>query len=224
MLIRTASIAAAVAAVTIPVQAQTPPRTERVQFARGTSSVTLRGEIRGFASVDYLVGARAGQAVEISMRTSNDSAYFNVLPPRGEQAVFVGSSGGSRFTGRLSQTGDYRVRVYLMRNAARRGERANYSLTIAIRPAAGAAIPSRPGSGAPIPAGNMSAFCRGEASEMYAVRPMYIRTGPITRAPGGGSFIDGQADQGNRGTKRFRCRFDMRNRFIDVMAMSRDGE
>jgi hypothetical protein len=35
--------------------------------------------------------------------------------------------------------------------------------------------------------------------------------------------IEGTADQGRNGVKRFRCRFDVRGRFIDVMALTRDG-
>jgi hypothetical protein len=34
--------------------------------------------------------------------------------------------------GRSRKTGDYRIQVYLMRNAARRGESADYILTISI--------------------------------------------------------------------------------------------
>jgi len=78
------------------------------------------------------------------------------------------------------------------------------------------------GSGAPISPGNMPALCRGEASQQYGVRPNYITTGSLVADPRG-SVIDGSADQGRNGIKRFRCRFDARGRFIDVMAMTRDG-
>lgn len=208
-----------------PVQAQAPSRTQSVQFARGTSSITLRGTIRGDASVDYVVAARAGQTLTVSMRTTNRSAYFNILPPRSEQAIFIGSTSGTRYSGRLTQTGDYRVRVYLMRNAARRGERADYNLTVGVEGRPGAAAPGGGaiGSGPALSPGNMAAFCRGEAASLYGTRPTYIRTGRIVREPRGGTTIDGQADRGNRGIARFRCRFDARNRFIEVAQLSRDN-
>jgi hypothetical protein len=206
--------------------AQAPERTERVQFARGASSSTIRGVIRGYQTVDYILGARQGQTLTVALRTSNRSAYFNVLPVRGDEAIFNGSIRGPRYTGRLPQTGDYRIRVYLMRNAARRGEQASFSLDVGISgiPAPGPGAGVGPiGSGPVISAGNMPAFCRGEASSMYGTRPSYIQVGRIASAPGGGSWIDGSADKGREGIKRFRCRFDARNRFIDVMALTRDG-
>ena len=36
--------------------------------------------------------------------------------------MFVGSISGNQFEGRLPASGDYKVRVYLMRSAARRDE------------------------------------------------------------------------------------------------------
>lgn len=225
------TLVAAVAAVAaIPAVAQAPIKSERVQFLRGASSATVRGTIRGYETVDHIVGARAGQSMSVSLKTTSTSAYFNVLPPRSQEAVFNGSIAGSRFDSRLQDSGDYRVRVYLMRNAARRGERATYSLTVAVnsRPGSGGpgnggpAVPGPVGSGPPVSPGNMPAFCRGEASRQYGVRPNYITTGRVV-ADRGGSVIDGSADQGRNGIKRFRCRFDGRGRFIDVMAITRDG-
>jgi hypothetical protein len=115
---------------TASLYAQSGIRSERVQFAKGTSSKVIKASIKGDATVDYLVGARAGQTLTVSFVTSNTSAYFNVLPPASGQALFVGSVSGNSFRGAAPATGDYRIRVYLMRNAARRNETANYTLTI----------------------------------------------------------------------------------------------
>ena len=46
--------------------------------------------------------------------------------------MFVGSTSGNQFEGRLPASGDYKVRVYLMRSAARRDEIANYRLEMII--------------------------------------------------------------------------------------------
>jgi hypothetical protein len=125
-------------------------RTQRVSFPPGAESATYTGVIRGREIVDYLVNARAGQVANISMATSNTSAYFNILAPgQAETAFFVGSVSGNQFEGRLPATGDYRIRVYLMRNAARRGETADYRLEMIV--AAGGAnatqLPQRPPAG-----------------------------------------------------------------------------
>ncbi|MGB5831322.1 MAG: hypothetical protein WBG92_04955 [Thiohalocapsa sp.] len=56
-------------------------RTERVQFHKGASSATIEGRINGYDSVDYLLGARGGQSMSISMASDNGSNYFNIIPP-----------------------------------------------------------------------------------------------------------------------------------------------
>lgn len=71
--------------------------------------------------------------------------------------------------------------------------------------------------------GNMSAFCRGEVSGMFATRPAYVKTDPVARAKDGSTSIDGTVDKGSEGIKQFRCRFDATGRFIDVMALTSDG-
>lgn len=107
-------------------------RTERVSFSAGASSATMKGAIQGDEVVDYVLGAKAGQRMSVAMKTSNASSYFNVLPPDSEAAIFIGSTSGSEWSAPLPADGDYRVRVYLMRNAARRGEKADYTLSISI--------------------------------------------------------------------------------------------
>jgi hypothetical protein len=108
-------------------------RTERVQFHKGANSTTVQGTVKGYETVDYLLGAREGQSMNVSMATDNGSNYFNIIAPgKTDEAMFVGSSSGNQFEGRLPASGDYKVRVYLMRNAARRDEVAEYRLEMII--------------------------------------------------------------------------------------------
>ncbi len=107
-------------------------RTERIAFAPGTGGATIRGEIRGEAIVDYVLGASAGQTMTATFAPTNANAYFNVMAPGEDSAIFIGSSGGNSFEGILPSSGDYVLRVYLMRNAARRDETASYSLSVGI--------------------------------------------------------------------------------------------
>ncbi len=124
-------------------------RTERVGFAPGASSATIEGRITGRQGVDYVLGARAGQYADIEMTTDNTAAYFNIIAPgETDVALFNSSSSGSnQYDGKLPATGDYKVRVYLFRAAARRGETANYRLHIAIETVGGTA--ARPEAEAP---------------------------------------------------------------------------
>ncbi len=110
-------------------------RTETIRFARGATSAVRQGTITGYQSVTYLVDLRAGQMLDVDMRTSNRSSYFNITAPRANTALFVGSdSAGNGYRGRTTVSGTYRIDVYIMRNAARRGESARYTLTVAAPP------------------------------------------------------------------------------------------
>lgn len=111
-----------------------------VQFAKGASSATLKGSIKGDQTIDYKLRARAGQTMSVSMQAKHTAAYFNVMPPGSKgEAIFVGSSGGNEWSGALPADGEYVVRVYLMRSAARRAEAASYTLTIGVT---GSALPA----------------------------------------------------------------------------------
>lgn len=98
-------------------------REQPVRFAPGASSATLNGSITGDAGMDYLVPASAGQTLSVSLLPDNGRAYFNVLPPDGDSAIFIGSTLGNRFSGVLAASGTHRIRVYQMRARARRGSR-----------------------------------------------------------------------------------------------------
>lgn len=112
--------------------AQVQIRQEQIKFEEGASSAIVTGKIKGDQIVDYQLRASAKQTMSITFKPSNPSAYFNVLPPGSQVAIFIGSTSGNRFEARLPADGLYTIRVYLMRNAARRNETANYTLGVSI--------------------------------------------------------------------------------------------
>ena len=181
-------------------------RTQRVAFAPGGDRATYVGVIRGREIVDYLLNARAGQVANISMATQNPSAYFNILAPgQTETAFFIGSISGNQFEGRLPATGDYRIRVYLMRNAARRGETADYRLEMIVA-AGGTAtqLPERPASG----------FVEGDMFEVTGLRGgdrLNLRDGPGTSAR-----IVGRLDNGAILRNVGGCRMTGQTRWCNV--------
>jgi Periplasmic lysozyme inhibitor of I-type lysozyme len=118
--------------------ADTDIRREPLELESGAAARTVIGEIRGAQGVDYTLRARAGQALDVRFEPSHSAAYFNVLPPGSDVAIFVGSISGNHFEGALPADGVYTLRVYLTRSAARRNESARYSLRV--RLAAGAAF------------------------------------------------------------------------------------
>lgn len=125
------AVALCIATLAMPLSAA--DTSTKVLFARGSSSATIRGGVRGFDTITYLVGARAGQTMTVTFKPANGSAYFSVTAPGADAAVFMGDVGGNRFSTMLPSSGDYRVQTYLMRNAARRGESAGYTITFTVR-------------------------------------------------------------------------------------------
>lgn len=82
--------------------------------------------------VDYQLRAGAGQTMRVAIRSDNASNYFNVSAPGADEALFIGAMSGEAFSGVLPIDGDYTVRVYLMRNEARRGTLARYEISFSI--------------------------------------------------------------------------------------------
>ncbi len=108
-------------------------RTERVRFKPGASSAVIEASITGYEIVDYVLGARKGQYMNVSMAPDNGANYFNILAPgENEVAMFNGSTAQNQYEGTLPESGDYKIRVYLMRSAARRKEVAKYRLEVII--------------------------------------------------------------------------------------------
>ena len=81
--------------------------TRPIEFAKGTSSATLKGSLKGSQTIDYTVRAKSGQTMSVALATSNSSNYFNVLPPgSNDVAVFIGSSGGNQLVGEIVHRSD----------------------------------------------------------------------------------------------------------------------
>jgi hypothetical protein len=121
-------------------------RSERVHFKKGENSAVVAASIKGYETVDYVLSARAGQHMNVSLATKHGATYFNILAPgQNEVAMFNGSVSQNQYEGTLPTTGDYKVRVYMMRSAARRNEVAHYRLEIIIDGAGQSAVhaPSR---------------------------------------------------------------------------------
>ena len=107
-------------------------RTQTVHFAKGSTSKTIHDTLKGWEMKEYRLGTKAGQKMKVVLESTNDAAAFNIWAPGQEMAIFNGSDMGNTFNGVLPKDGTYRVQVYLMRNEARSGESADYTLTFAI--------------------------------------------------------------------------------------------
>lgn len=103
-----------------------------VHFAPGNDNAFLRSSIMGDQYHDYILNARAGQTMGVSLIT-NGTVYFNILPPGSVEAIYNSSVSGNDATGiRLPQNGNYTIRVYLMGNDRDSDQTVPYSLSASI--------------------------------------------------------------------------------------------
>lgn len=128
-------LAAVLVGLALPAGAESV-RKERVEFAAGATATTVEGSLGGYDSVEYQLGASAGQQMAVGLEASNPQAYFNIFAPGDvpgkSEALFIGARDGLDFSGKLTASGDYTVQVFLMRAAARRGENTSYKLHVEI--------------------------------------------------------------------------------------------
>ncbi|WP_330207682.1 hypothetical protein [Pseudomonas sp. AM14(2022)] len=126
-------IAVALAAlISLSVHAADAPtvRVEPIAFTTSADSIQRKQSIKGDQTAQYTFNAKAGQILTVDFKPSNTSAYINILAKGADYALFNGSIMGNHFFGSLPGDGEYTVQVYLMRNAARRNEVANYQLSL----------------------------------------------------------------------------------------------
>lgn len=115
-----------------PAQTATAQARQRVSFTRGSSSATVRGTIRGYAYRDYVVRVSAGRTIDLDLRSANTYSVFSLLTPDGDNLEDAAERG--EFSGKLPVSGDYVVRVGMMRSGARHpGSVSNFTLTISVK-------------------------------------------------------------------------------------------
>ena len=123
------AIALSVLLISVPALAQS--KAERISFRRGHSSAVLKGRILGFGLKDYLIGAKADQVMTLRLSSSNPYLYF-VIYSINERPTDMNET--TEWSDKLSESGDYLIRVFIIRAGARRkGAAANYTLRVSIQ-------------------------------------------------------------------------------------------
>lgn len=102
-----------------------------VKFATGKSTAVIKGTIVGSNMIDYTVAGTAGKTLKVALKATSSSTYFNILAPGSQdEAIYNSSINGNVATQKIENTGEYKIRVYLFRNAARKGTKSVYTLTV----------------------------------------------------------------------------------------------
>jgi hypothetical protein len=104
---------------------------QQVRFAKGATSATFRGILKGQQErySDYIVRADAGQTIEVKL-IGETKAEFVIFKPKALENL---SWGNKEWVGELPESGDYTVRVILSRHLARRGVKTGYLLRISVQ-------------------------------------------------------------------------------------------
>jgi len=127
-LIGAATVAAM--AFAVPAHAKGEDSSTQITLPAAGKPASYKGSIRGRAAAEYVFQAAAGQKVRIDLKTDNRSTFFNLLQDGKPEALFVGSANGDSYSGALPAAGLYRVKIYLMRNAARQNITSKYDLRL----------------------------------------------------------------------------------------------
>lgn len=99
----------------------------RSSSSSSSSSSSVSGQITGDAHAQYVIAATPGRQVTVKLISNNASNYFNLLKQGSSEAICQGAMTGNVCVFR-AEAGSYVADIYLMRNAARRGEQAQYTL------------------------------------------------------------------------------------------------
>lgn len=87
--------------------AQQSPRPRRIQFARGAKSAVVENSVVRATRDTYLLGAKSGQTMTVSITSLENNAVFDIIAPNQRTIKQEGTSWSTK----LPATGDYRIVV-----------------------------------------------------------------------------------------------------------------
>ncbi|MBL7649102.1 MAG: PPC domain-containing protein [Candidatus Hydrogenedentes bacterium] len=105
-----------------------------LEIASGATKVISKGYINGYNSDCYGVDVPKGSTLHVEMTTTSTSAYFNVIDVSDTSgaALHRGEVDGSISSIDVNTDGTYLIRPFLVKPAAKNGEKAEYSLKVKI--------------------------------------------------------------------------------------------
>jgi hypothetical protein len=111
---------------------QNAERRVPVTFADGNTARSFDDSISDFEVVTYVVTLRKGQSLRVMLATTNASNCFDIHAPGVAKPVYVGGDSGSTHQLQAQIPGEYLVKVFLLRLAARDGQTAQYTLELSV--------------------------------------------------------------------------------------------
>ncbi len=103
-------------------------RVQRMRFAPGADSATIKASVVNGTRDMYLLSAQKGQTMSVRIVSLEDNAVFDVVaPPNGAEARQTLKQEAVTWSSTLPETGDYQIVVGTTRGNA------NYRLQVTIR-------------------------------------------------------------------------------------------
>ncbi|HVU14707.1 MAG TPA: hypothetical protein VHD90_25700 [Phototrophicaceae bacterium] len=103
------------------------PGQQRLQYAPGTSSMTVTGQTSGTWLDSFLLNAQAGQQAQIIVTSPANNVYLTVVSPSGSPLARA-QNGVQSFNQALAESGDYNIQISAPAGTAQ----TNYTVTIAV--------------------------------------------------------------------------------------------
>jgi hypothetical protein len=119
----------AMAAAVVPATWAADPE-RRIRVDDAARSLSFDDMISDFEVVTYVVTLRTRERLRVRLATNNASNCFDLYAPGSSKPAFVGGNSGNEHELTADTSGEYLIKVYLLRLAARDGQTANYSLEL----------------------------------------------------------------------------------------------
>ena len=102
--------------------------TQRVEFRAGATDATITDQLASGEAIRYLLNARDGQFLSVSLRPDNGDTYYIVYVPGGD-ILYESSQGGNEYHGQLYVSGDHEIEVFYNGNL---GTVSNYDIVFEV--------------------------------------------------------------------------------------------
>jgi hypothetical protein len=106
--------------------------TQRIVFAPGQKTITMKGGVTGYRSLRYLLAAQAGQVLSITFTSTRKTLYYDVV--EGGHRLRDGSDGSFEdWSATVPTDGDCVIDVYFKGSDAKKNAEATFALTISLK-------------------------------------------------------------------------------------------
>jgi len=105
--------------------------TQRIVFAPGQKTITMKGEVTGYRSLRYLMYAEFGQVLTVTFTSTKKTLRYDVT--QGGKRLRDGSDGGFEdWTITVPANGDCAIDVYFKSSDAKKNADATFALTVSL--------------------------------------------------------------------------------------------